>query len=431
MRSQQFLYFLLALLIWGLNSCDEASAPPSESSEITEHPKDSAGKSKITGPARIAPSDSNSIASDSSIEQNDFIDPWKEKVFFRIRVENRYGYINHLGEVVIPPVFEKLPEYFYEGLVSAMDKGRQGFINRKGEWVIKPKYNNAQEFNHGLAAVSFNRSDWGFIDTTGELVIPVSYAGTSGFLENKMAIVKKNSGIGIIDLENNWVVPPNYQAIRPLGGTFFALGDTLSGSYALFDSRSGKITDFRYDMVYPFSGGLSRVKYYAKTGYINYQGEEVIPPKYEKGFNFTQGLAGVKKAGKWGFIDKTGEMIIPGTFHRVSSFQGGLAAYAENGLWGFIDQEGNKVIPAKYNDCDKHFSEGLVPVFNQKKQGFINSSGTEVVPTIYDQVSAFKHGLARAFDKSRKKPLDHLYINTKGEVIWDPKNYSSSLANHP
>ncbi len=79
-------------------------------------------------------------------------------------------------------------------------------------------------------------------------------------------------------------------------------------------------------------------------------------------------------SGKWGYVDAQGNTVIPCKYDDAWSFSEGLAAVKLNGKWGFIDKQGHTVIPCKY-DRAWHFSEGLATVFLNGKNGYINTRG--------------------------------------------------------
>lgn len=111
-----------------------------------------------------------------------------------------------------------------------------------------------------------------------------------------------------------------------------------------------------------------------KWGYVDAQGNTVIPCKYDWAGSFREGLARVGLNGKWGFIDQQGNTVAPCKYDWTGSFSEGLAAVKLNGKYGFIDKQGNTVIPCKYNDVWP-FSEGLAWVELNGKYGYINIRG--------------------------------------------------------
>jgi len=54
---------------------------------------------------------------------------------------------------------------------------------------------------------------------------------------------------------------------------------------------------------------LSRVQKKGKYGFVNQQGNEVIPLIYDYIDNFSEGLAEVRKNSKWGLVDKKGNEV--------------------------------------------------------------------------------------------------------------------------
>jgi len=52
-----------------------------------------------------------------------------------------------------------------------------------------------------------------------------------------------------------------------------------------------------------------------------------------------------RKGDKWGYIDKEGNMVIPPVYDEAHIFSGGLAPVKFNSKWGYIDTKGDIVRP--------------------------------------------------------------------------------------
>ena len=79
-----------------------------------------------------------------------------------------------------------------------------------------------------------------------------------------------------------------------------------------------------------FSEGLAIVELHGKMGYIDKEGNEVIPFKYDHAENFKDGIALVKKNAKYGYIDKKGNEVIKAEHSSLSTFDiNGLAWYVK------------------------------------------------------------------------------------------------------
>lgn len=91
----------------------------------------------------------------------------------------------------------------------------------------------------------------------------------------------------------------------------------------------------------PYSEGLKAVEQDGKWGFINQDGELVIPYKYHYVRSFRDGLAMVKLYGKWGYIDWFGNEVIPIVFDEVTHFQDSHAFVKKDGRIGLLDVAGN------------------------------------------------------------------------------------------
>ena len=92
---------------------------------------------------------------------------------FYSAVNDKYGYKNEKGEVVIAPKYD-LAYNLDEGMAAVKLDGKYGYVNKSGEEIISPKYDNTWKFIGGFAAVKLENKI-GFIDLTGKEVIPPIY----------------------------------------------------------------------------------------------------------------------------------------------------------------------------------------------------------------------------------------------------------------
>ncbi len=81
-----------------------------------------------------------------------------------------------------------------------------------------------------------------------------------------------------------------------------------------------------------------------KWGYLNKKENTVIiAPKYTAAYHFSENLAGVKKWDNWGFIDIEGNEIIPFIYSYVSHFQNGIAQVIHKDETFCINHKGEKI----------------------------------------------------------------------------------------
>lgn len=96
-----------------------------------------------------------------------------------------------------------------------------------------------------------------------------------------------------------------------------------------------------------------------KFGYVDFDNNVKIAPKYDYSCGFSEGLAAVSLNGKWGFIDTAGKVVIPLQYDDDESwydsdepdvkFLKGRAAVYKGENYGVIDKAANIVVPFKYD----------------------------------------------------------------------------------
>jgi hypothetical protein len=105
-------------------------------------------------------------------------------------------------------------------------------------------------------------------------------------------------------------------------------------------------------------------------------------------------MAAAKQSDKypsmWGFIDKQGQWIIPPKYYDVHSFCEGVAAFKEKGKWGLMNTKGEIIYEAFFQDIIFPFTNGLIPVKEAGKWGYLNTQGKWVIKPQFAKVGRFR-----------------------------------------
>ena len=309
--------------------------------------------------------------------------------------------------------------------VSGADDTRQPRIIE----IVPPTYNRVSSFSGGFAIVERDLANWIIIDTDGNETpltlgdgVWLSHRWHEGFSEGLMPVVYYgrigNERWGFIDTAGNEVIPP-----------------TLG-----------------YDSVGLLSEGLAVVRplhIYGVTPYlrgvIDIAGNEVIPPTLSAMHlgDFSQGLALIRGAEAdgflFGFIDRNGNQVVPFRYFMATDFSEGLAAVTnDNGRWGFIDHTGNEVVrPARRRTYSRVWplSEGLArvnsgwhPIVAGGNWGFIDRAGNVIVPPRYDWAQDFNEGFVVVGVRTEDNYYRLGLINTAGEEVLPPDSADAFLA---
>lgn len=214
------------------------------------------------------------------------------------------------------------------------------------------------------------------------------------------------------------------QGLRPV----FASRSKSGWYFAGVKNRDGEtiISNEKYKYVGRFHEALALAqdKKTGKFGFIDIEGNEVVPCKWRSASNFSEYLAAVQNDnGKCGYVNDTGRLTIPCTWEEAWPFHDGLARVQENGKIGMINCWGDIAIPCIWKAMSD-VSEGLIGVMdNEGKCGFIDKTGNIVIPCQWRQVWIFKDGLAPVQDFNKRLG----FIDQSGKLVipcrWKKVNY--------
>ncbi|MCB0328284.1 MAG: WG repeat-containing protein [Bdellovibrionales bacterium] len=309
------------------------------------------------------------ILSLAKAEQGDSLFP------FICEDQGKYGFLSSTGKEVIPCTFNdiwrfgrfgelKIPfaSYFAEGLHPVKVGTLWGYADRSGTMVIPPTYSlRPDPFSGGLAKVSLppESGSIAFINKKGETVftVPQGTVVRGAFLSGRIQASdpsSKGAKYGYLGEDGSWAISPRYYGMGDWGDFHEPVAaamvepqrvDTKNGSkvvppvYKLI-SRDGVIVSKRsFSCFGAFTDGIAvacpsdRSEY----GYVNMQGEFVIPPRFQKAGDFHDGHAFVVINDRYALINREGTVVFElgseyptknksGIFYPLPRFSGGLSA---------------------------------------------------------------------------------------------------------
>jgi hypothetical protein len=245
----------------------------------------------------------------------------------------KYGYIDKKGTEVIPITYETIGN-FSNGLVYAKDPetNRYGYLDRTGKWALKPVYIEVTPFDvHGGAWVKMTDGQYHYINKTGK----------------------------------------DHGAFAPTGGykTFLADGyavyEHADYPYGLID-KTGKVLKTIDDCegIYNFSENIAgyKSKSTSKYGFVDFNGNKIIPAEYDGFTGFVEGVSKVDKTidgkTKSGYIDTKGTVILPVEQTNLKGFRNGWGVLKKDNKHFFVDKKGNLTEAARNYDDLSEFRSG-------------------------------------------------------------------------
>jgi len=181
-----------------------------------------------------------------------------------------------------------------------------------------------------------------------------------------------------------------------------------------------------------FPEGLASFREHNVVGYMDVNGQVVIPPRFCAAGHFSEGLATASlpnvldAKGRWliGFIDRSGEFVIPPQFQYASAFKEGLARVGsvDDNVRRFINQKGDIALELPQYDNVGSFAHGLAYVRAGGKYGVINQQGEEVIALQYDRIKGdFSEGLLLV-----EQHDVWFFIDTQGQQAF-PETFENAM----
>lgn len=222
-----------------------------------------------------------------------------ESEYYQIEKKGRHGLTDLKGNEILPPVFyTKISKDEAGNLVVNLPPGNTpsgyGIYSPEGKELIPPRYNTihlTDFYTEKLVYEAEMDKKTAYYDTSGVEILPLDFyylrrfdqargwaiVSIGGKPEPVQSDVPIGSKSGIFDMNNRrWIASPQYDQIDYLQGGFarFNKGGTLQGAV------------MRRNCV----GGL--------WGYMDENGQEVIPARYEAASLFSNGIATVVENGQ-------------------------------------------------------------------------------------------------------------------------------------
>lgn len=269
--------------------------------------------------------------------------------------DGRTGFMDSLGTEVFKDCFDYHDDEFKDGLVFFHKDNQSGFLNEKGNVVFTIKLDNGQ-FSEGLLNVN-EINNFYYLNTRGEIALSLNKIELP--IGKELSEISSFScGLALIRLQNIGHKNPD-----PGASDIIYRGNNI----------------FPDDWVY---------------GFINKNGNWIVPPTLDEPSEFIDGLAKIVKNGKLYFIDTTGAILSTISYSNVNDISEGFAiVYTENSMCFFINKFGKKLSNVEYERAHP-FHEGIAAVRVDDKWGFIDTNGKMIIEPKYYLANDFSEGLA-------------------------------------
>ena len=234
---------------------------------------------------------------------------------------------------------------FADGYAPVKRYERWGLIDTLGHLVLPHRYEQITFPEKGIlfAGDNYGMALFALSGEKAEQKTEPDYFAITAPKDNRVGVVR-NGKQGFLDLEGREIIPCIYDEIGA-----FKMGRTLArlgNHYGIIDTLGAVVLPIEYDNntakgnKYVYYDSLALIEQNGKLGYVDLEGNLVIPLNFTEAYHFSQGLAPVLFKGSWGYINTRGDIYLPFVFDMASPFQWGRAEVFFQGRRYKIDLQG-------------------------------------------------------------------------------------------
>lgn len=230
-----------------------------------------------------------------------------------IKVNNKCGYIDESGKILIEPKYDDILGFGIKGV----GQDRVCFVKNDNKWGMLSKktfkeltqiqYDEMLDFKNGFSQVKISEKI-GLVNIEGREIIKPQFDKIIGIeTNNGFFIVQKMGLYGLVRNDGTIISPTKYQNIENNLGCWTV---KLENKIGIIDNNGVLIVQPKYQEIGIFKNGFASIKFNRKYGMLSEQGYETVKPMYDYPFEFINDYATVSINGKSFRIDTKGEKVI-------------------------------------------------------------------------------------------------------------------------
>jgi hypothetical protein len=339
-----------------------------------------------------------------------------------VRINGRYGYIDHRGDIVIEPRFD-LAGDFYQGLAEILVGDKTGVINRKGDIVVPPQFKRA-------------------VPLAKDVIIAIEGRWASGYyeghekLENLKGIAPNLQNSGLYHVSGYWVRKPEFRQVHRFdtdgrGLLWASIRGERRDLFGLLASDGTWIVEPQYEYAAALTDGLAIVRKTvdgtALSGAVDVNGQLVVPLQTRSLFYWSNGWGLAREsvqAGKEALLDTKGNLVGGRYFDKVERGEGDVAGVLLDGRWVGLDRAGNIVPHPRNGQVYASCPNGVRVVWLDGKMQITDSNGRLTTPHLFEPLMQ-KPKCVWPF--SVKLDGKWGYAGFDGRLLFDPPRFDTQF----
>ena len=290
--------------------------------------------------------------------------------------------------------------FFAAAMLVSCDKKSSDEAEEQDNGQYQVDYFGFQEEEDGL---------WGLMATDGTVLVKPKFQNYISAVVNDRFYVNDDDEYTIYTAEKNPKKIGTYKNCGSFTGDLCPVQD-MNDHILYIDKDGEKVLDVteingkKVQAAYNFFCGRAMINTEdGKWGFIDEEGEPVIPIKYADAWNFCEDLAIIyldtptyedDDTGKWGVIDTDGNKLFTKRFCDLKpsefKYAGGLLELVDtDNNYYLLDKDGKEVLKLKENTFTNFISEDAINVYNTEtsKAALIDREGEWIIRPRFQSIS--------------------------------------------
>lgn len=133
--------------------------------------------------------------------------------------------------------------------------------------------------------------------------------------------------------------------------------------------------------------------------------------------------------GRCGYVDQQGNIVVPCKYEIAFPFNNGVGKVGKGDKYGLVDASGKTILAVKYDEIIQ-WSDNVYRIKSGKNYGLVSNKGTLLAKPKYSFISrpnCYGKALITASGKEKKGTLSKTkvgMVNTDGKIVIEPKKYT-------
>lgn len=296
-----------------------------------------------------------------------------------------YGLINRNGEYILNPVVDTI-SYLRDNHFFAHD-GNQYMLIKTQTNSADIKYTSYHRIamEDGVLVEYIHGKLRRIMKGDGILLDIVGMTSVQKANKNHYNVYFRDNTLGLLNPNGKWEVKPSSGVEQLLPGQQGLFGASIKGKYGYVDYNGQVVIPPQYEEVRAFSEGLAAVRLGHTWGYTNLNGELSIVNQFDDAGDFYRGLAIVRKGGKSNLINREGTELLDTYYDRISLTDDNYYLTEDNGKYGIVSPMGEEITPPKYEEIRREEHDRILVRANGR-YGVIKENGDISLPLYYTQI---------------------------------------------